>query len=294
MTERFHYEFDGFLLDPTKRILLHHGEPSPLRPTAFNLLLTLVEQHGKTVSKSQLMESVWGSGSGDDRRLHVTLHEVRRKLGDSAKESRFIARDSNGYRFVANVREMPAPNDSALDVDGSLNRPEENSELQNFDLVIGQQLDDPSQIGIARDYDSRFTTFKKTLSGRALPVISLSVVAVLSIVILLYIRQRSLLIPRISSVAVKSSVHPKQEFTVEIEGLGFNSDTVQVVLVGPGCKRFGPCTVPNDVLLDYGQVSKNKIERVPLTLDTGEFNLYVQNGKDGPPSNPWTVRVPDE
>ena len=187
---------------------------------------------------------------------------------------------------------MPTPNESALDVDASLNHPEETSELQNFHSIIGEQLEDPSQISMAGDYDFRFTTFKKTLSGRAVPVISLSIVAVASIVILLYIRQRSLLIPRISSVAATSSVHPKQEFTVEIEGLGFNSDTVQVVLVGPGCKRFGPCTVPNDVLLDYGQVSKNKIERVPLTLDTGEFKLYVQNGKDGPPSNPWTVKVP--
>jgi DNA-binding winged helix-turn-helix (wHTH) protein len=294
VTERIHYEFDGFLLDPTKRLLLYNGEPTPLRPTAFNLLLKLVEQHGKTVSKSQLMESVWGPGSGDDRRLHVTLHEVRRKFGDSAKESRFIARDSNGYRFVANVREMPAPNDSALDVDGSLNRPDENSELQDFHSIIGEQIEDPSQMGTARDYDSRFTTFKKALRGRALPVISLSIVAVASIVILLYIRRRPLLIPQISSLAATSSVHPKQEFTVQIEGLGFNPDTVHVVLVGPGCKRFGPCTVPNDVLLDYGQVLKNKIERVPLTLDTGEFKLYVQNGKDGPPSNPWTVRVPYE
>ena len=43
--------------------------------------------------------------------------------------------------------------------------------------------------------------------------------------------------------------------------------------------------VPNDVLLDYGQVSQNKIQRVPLTLDAGEFKLYVQDGKKGPPSN---------
>jgi DNA-binding winged helix-turn-helix (wHTH) protein len=293
VTERICYEFEGFLLDPTKRILLHNGEPASLRPTAFNLLLTLVEQHGKTVAKTLLIETVWGSGSGDDRRLHVTLHEVRRKLGDSAKESRFIARDSNGYRFVANVRELPTANDSALDVNGRLNRPDENSEAQNFHSIAGEQREDSSQMGMARDDDSRFTTFK-TLRGRPFPIISFSILAVASIVILLYVRQRFLLIPQISTLVVTSSAHPKQEFTVQIEGFGFDPQTVHVVLVGPGCKRFGPCTVPNEVLFDYGQVSRNKIERVPLTLDTGEFNLYVQNGKDGPPSNPWTVRVPNE
>ena len=104
MTERICYEFEGFLLDPTKRRLVYHGDQVSLRPTAFNLLVTLVEQHGKTVSKSELIEKVWGSVSGDDRRLHVTVHEVRRKLGDSAKKSRFIASEPNGYRFVADVR----------------------------------------------------------------------------------------------------------------------------------------------------------------------------------------------
>lgn len=140
MTQRIRYEFEGFLLDPTKRLLLHNGLPASLRPTAFNLLLTLVEQHGKTVSKSRLTESVWGSGAGDDRRLHVTLHEVRRKLGDSAKESRFIVRDSNGYRFVANVRELLPANEPALDVKGDLNRIDDDSEMQNLDSITREQV----------------------------------------------------------------------------------------------------------------------------------------------------------
>jgi DNA-binding winged helix-turn-helix (wHTH) protein len=140
VTERIHYEFEGFLLDPTKRLLLHHGQPTSLRPTAFNLLLSLVEQHGKTVSKEQLLESVWGSGSGYDRRLHVTLHEVRRKLGDSAKKSRFIARDTNGYRFVANVRKLVSANDPASDVKGHLNRIDEDSDQQNFDPIACEQI----------------------------------------------------------------------------------------------------------------------------------------------------------
>jgi hypothetical protein len=50
--------------------------------------------------------------------------------------------------------------------------------------------------------------------------------------------------------------------------------------------------VPNDALLDYGEVSENRIEF--LTLAAGEFKLYVQNGKEGPPSNAGTLNVPDK
>jgi hypothetical protein len=125
-------------------------------------------------------------------------------------------------------------------------------------------------------------------------VFSLSILALVSIAIVIYSRQRFRVVPQISSVALTSSAHPKGEFTVQIDGFGFDPYTVQVVLVGPGCKRFGPCTIPNDVLVDYGDVSRNKIERVPLTLDGGEFKLYVQNGTEAPPSNAWTLNVPDE
>src|ERR1041385_889758 len=127
MTERIRYEFDDFLLDPFKRLLLHEGKQASVRPTAFNLLLTLVEQHGKTVSKSQLMQKVWGSTFGDDRRLHVTVHEVRRKLGDSAKKSRFIAREPDGYRFVGDVRKLVIP--SQADVN---QEPKEMAEPDHF------------------------------------------------------------------------------------------------------------------------------------------------------------------
>lgn len=108
MTKKPTYEFEGFRLDPTKRRLFLNGRPSPLRPIAFNLLLVLVENHGRSLTKKEIIEKVWGLGSGDDRRLHVTLHEVRQKLGDSTRNPQFIARDTEGYRFIADVKEAVA------------------------------------------------------------------------------------------------------------------------------------------------------------------------------------------
>lgn len=80
MADRVNYQFDGFCLDPDRRTLTRNGDQKPLRPTAFNLLLAIVEGHGKTLAKSELITQVWHSTFADDRNFHVTLHAVRQAL----------------------------------------------------------------------------------------------------------------------------------------------------------------------------------------------------------------------
>jgi DNA-binding winged helix-turn-helix (wHTH) protein len=108
MPEQMAYEFGGFRLDPMRRTLSREGELRPLRPTAFELLLALVESHGKTVTKSEVIKRVWGSDFADDRNFHVTLHAVRQALCESAQAPSLIVRDANGYRFAADVRLRPS------------------------------------------------------------------------------------------------------------------------------------------------------------------------------------------
>jgi DNA-binding winged helix-turn-helix (wHTH) protein len=103
MAERISYQFGGFCLDRDKRTLSCNGELRPLRPTAFELLLALIENNGKTVAKSDLIKRVWQSTFADDRNFHVTLHAVRQALGDSVQTPEFILREPSGYRFVAEV-----------------------------------------------------------------------------------------------------------------------------------------------------------------------------------------------
>ena len=115
MPEQIAYEFGGFRLDPMRRTLSREGELRPLRPTAFELLLALVESHGKTVTKSEVIKRVWGSGFADDRNFHVTLHAVRQALCESAQAPSLIVRDANGYRFAADVRLRPSTADEESD-----------------------------------------------------------------------------------------------------------------------------------------------------------------------------------
>jgi DNA-binding winged helix-turn-helix (wHTH) protein len=52
------YEFGPFRLDPIERLLLRDGLVVPLTPKAFDLLVYLVERHGRLVEKQALMTAL--------------------------------------------------------------------------------------------------------------------------------------------------------------------------------------------------------------------------------------------
>ena len=98
-------------------------------------------------------------------------------------------------------------------------------------------------------------------------------------------------VSQINNTTILTTPIPGREFTVRIEGSGFNPDIIQVVVTGPGCRKFGPCTVSNNVLQNYGSVTNNLIERIPLTLAAGDYHIYVQNGTGGQASNGWPLTI---
>jgi Tol biopolymer transport system component/DNA-binding winged helix-turn-helix (wHTH) protein len=99
------YEFGPFRLDPLKRRLLRDGEPVPLTPKAFDTLLVLVQQSGRTVEKDELMRRVWPDAAVEENNLNQNITALRKCLGDSRQASRYIATIPGlGYRFVAEVK----------------------------------------------------------------------------------------------------------------------------------------------------------------------------------------------
>ena len=53
------YEFGEFRLEPSEQLLTRHGRALPLPPKAFELLVLLVENGGRLLSKDQIMQAVW-------------------------------------------------------------------------------------------------------------------------------------------------------------------------------------------------------------------------------------------
>lgn len=74
---------------------------SCLEPRTFDLLLTLSERPGLTVSRDHLIETVWGDVRGADETLVPAVAELRRALGDDARAPRFIETVPDlGYRWI--------------------------------------------------------------------------------------------------------------------------------------------------------------------------------------------------
>ena len=71
--------------------------PIELTTIEFDLLLALAENHGRVLSREQLLEKVWGSEYfGEMRVVDVHLGHVRQKLGNDL----FIVTVRGvGYRF---------------------------------------------------------------------------------------------------------------------------------------------------------------------------------------------------
>lgn len=138
MVENNIYEFDGFRLDPTKRTLSKNNELRSLRPTAFDLLLALVENHGRTVTKSEIIKRVWGADSADDRNFHVTLYAVRQSLSESAQAPHLIVRDANGYRLAVEVRSEQSTSLVRSDVETSSEASDGEHSLQGGNIKAGE------------------------------------------------------------------------------------------------------------------------------------------------------------
>ncbi len=100
------YEFDEFRLDALKRQLTRGGEVVALYSKAFDLLLVLVQNGGRDLTKDELLELVWPGQILEESNLTVNMSAVRRALGEKAAQPRYIVTmPGRGYRFVADVHE---------------------------------------------------------------------------------------------------------------------------------------------------------------------------------------------
>jgi DNA-binding winged helix-turn-helix (wHTH) protein/TolB-like protein/Tfp pilus assembly protein PilF len=98
------YEFGQFRLDPQERLLLRDGEPVPLSPKAFDMLLALVENGGRLLEKEELMRRLWPDSFVEEGSLAQNVSLLRKALGESDGQKFIETVPRRGYRFIANVR----------------------------------------------------------------------------------------------------------------------------------------------------------------------------------------------
>ena len=103
------YRWDEFVLDLDSYRLERAGVPLSLEPKAFNLLALMVRRPGHLFSKQELFDALWAETAVTDHALTRVVAQLRRVLGDEAREARYLETvPTRGYRWIKDVEEAPA------------------------------------------------------------------------------------------------------------------------------------------------------------------------------------------
>src|SRR5579864_4327682 len=103
-----------FRLDLPLRSLHRGADRVQLTPKSFSTLELLVQNRHRVVTKTELLEKVWGGRREISTVEHVVCN-LRRALGDDAGQPRYIETEPGGYHFIADVRYAVDPAASAVD-----------------------------------------------------------------------------------------------------------------------------------------------------------------------------------
>ena len=99
--------FAGHILDRDRRELRRGGETIAVEPQVFDLLIYLVENRERVVSKDDLIASVWGGRIVSDSSLTSRINAARKAIGDSGEEQRLIRTVARkGLRFIGAVQAL--------------------------------------------------------------------------------------------------------------------------------------------------------------------------------------------
>ena len=122
---RARYDFGRFRLEPRRQLLLHDERSVRLKPKVFDLLVFLVENHDRLVTKRELIERLWPDQFVEESNLSQSVYELRRALDAEPGGSAYVENvPRRGYRFVERVQvvseagddEEPAPSIRSLAV----------------------------------------------------------------------------------------------------------------------------------------------------------------------------------
>jgi len=104
MAGREVYEFGEFTLDVSERRLTRVGQVIPLAPKPHDLLVALIRNAGRLVTKRELLQLIWPESFVEEGILSVHISALRKALGEGEGERRRIETVARvGYRFIGDV-----------------------------------------------------------------------------------------------------------------------------------------------------------------------------------------------
>src|SRR6476620_2815759 len=109
--------------------MIKAGDVLPVEPKAFRVLLILLRNPQKLITKEELLNAVWGDAVVTENSLTRSVALLRRLLGDDMRSPRYIETVATvGYRFISKV-------EISEDNSGNLQATHQPNDLINSDLV---------------------------------------------------------------------------------------------------------------------------------------------------------------
>jgi TolB-like protein len=109
MGELLDFRFADFEIDVARHELRRAGAVVHIEPQVFDLIVLLVKNRERIVSKDELIEAIWQGRIISEAALSSRISAARRALGDSGNDQSLIRTlHKRGFRFVGDVEEVAA------------------------------------------------------------------------------------------------------------------------------------------------------------------------------------------
>ena len=98
------YRFTDILIDEDQRVVVVEGQEAEAQPQVFDLLIYLIQNHDRAVSKQELQDQIWPGIFVSETVISRTVMKARKAVGDDAR-NQFVIKTlhGHGYRFVAQL-----------------------------------------------------------------------------------------------------------------------------------------------------------------------------------------------
>ena len=104
------FRFGNFEIDAARQVLRRAGEAVHIEPQVFDLLVHLVQNRDRIVSKDELIETIWHGRIISEAALSSCIRSARRALDDNGNDQTLVRTvHKRGFRFVGDVDEGPVP-----------------------------------------------------------------------------------------------------------------------------------------------------------------------------------------
>ena len=101
------FQFAGYSVDVDRRELRHGAELIDIGPQVFDLLVYLIRNRDRVVSKDDLLDAVWDGRIVSESTITSRINAVRHAIGDTGADQTLIKTIARkGFRFIGEVEEV--------------------------------------------------------------------------------------------------------------------------------------------------------------------------------------------